>query len=321
MKTNMFNWVKIFAVGSVLSFAAACNDDDDTPMGKGEVEFEITDAPLDDVDVKSVIITVTDVKVDGQSLSGFTKQSIDLKAYQEGNTKLLVGSREMDAKSYSNVTLVLDLNTDANGNAPGTYVQTTDNTKYKLKSTTSGMLEITTTEGWDVASNQKNIIVLDFDVRKAVGYSSDEIIRYRFVSDDNLSSAIRVVTKSDAGTIKGTYTDQTLATEDKVIVYAYKKGTFNADVEGQAQGSDNILFANAVSSAEVKGTTSKTYTLALLEEGDYEVHFAAYEENETTGKMSLKSILQTDVTVNGELINTLTVESGTTLNIVAILPL
>lgn len=320
MKTNMFNWIKLFTVGCVLSFATACNDDD-SPMGKGEVEFEITDAPLDDAEVKSVFVTVADVKVDGQSLSGFTKQSIDLKAYQEGNTKLLVGSREMDAKSYGNVTLVLDLNTDASGNAPGCYVQTTDNTKYKLKSTTSGLLEVTTTEGWDVTSNQKNTVVLDFDLRKAVGYSSDAAIRYRFVSDENLSSAIRVVKKSEAGTIKGTYVDQTLAAEDKVIVYAYKKGTFNASTEGQAQGSDNILFANAVSSAEVKGTTNKTYTLALLEKGDYEVHFAAYEENETTGKMTLKAILQTEVTVNGELSNTLTVESGTTLNIAAILPL
>jgi hypothetical protein len=319
MKTNRFNWIKIVTVGCALFFVGACKDDD-SPMGKGEVNFEITDAPLDDAEVKSVFITVADVKVDGQSLSGFTKQSIDLKAYQEGNTKLLVSGREMDAKSYNNVTLVLDLNTDANGNAPGCYVQTTDNTKYKLKSTASGMLEVTTKEGWDVMSNQKNTVVLDFDLRKSVGYSTDETIRYRFVSDENLSSAIRVVTKSNAGTIKGTYVDQTLGSADKVIVYVYKKGTFNADVEGQAQGSDNILFANAVSSAEVKGTTSKTYTLALLEEGDYEVHFASYEENET-GKMNLKAILNTEVTVNGEANNILKVESGTTLNIAARLSL
>src|SRR5688572_27253765 len=111
------SWMKL----STIAFAAlavfgisACSDNE--PMGKGDVDFEITDAPCDDASVKGVFVTIAEVRIDGKPIPGFTKQTIDLKAYQEGNTKLLVGAKQLDAKSYNNLTLVLDANTDASGN-------------------------------------------------------------------------------------------------------------------------------------------------------------------------------------------------------------
>jgi len=95
----------------------AC-DDTSEPMGKGDVEFEITDAPSDDASVKGVWVTVADLKVDGKSVPSFAKQTIDLTAYQEGNTKLLATAGQLDAKSYNKLTLVLDLEKDQNGNTP-----------------------------------------------------------------------------------------------------------------------------------------------------------------------------------------------------------
>src|SRR6266850_399275 len=106
MKTNYLGWTRTILFGSVMFMLPACNRSNE-PMGRGEAEFQITDAPSDDASIKGVVVTVADIMVDGKSISGFAKQTIDLKTYQEGNTKLL-GTAQLDAKSYNSITLVLD---------------------------------------------------------------------------------------------------------------------------------------------------------------------------------------------------------------------
>lgn len=305
-------WFKVLWFVCAIAAPTAC-DDSSEPMGKGEAEFEITDAPSDDASVKGVFVTVADIKVDGRSVSGFAKQTIDLKAYQEGNTKLLATAGELDAKSYNNLTLVLDLETDANGNTPGCYVLTQDDTKYKLKSTTSGLTEVTINKEWRVVANTTSKIVMDFDLRKSIGSSDDPMVRYTFVTDDNLGAAIRLVAREDAGTIKGSYEADSNA--DKIVVYAYKKGTFSAGTETAPQGENEMLFANAVASAEVKqGLTGRTFTLAFLEEGEYELHFAAHSEN-TSGRMTFQTLLTSETRIDGSVANLIKVQGGATINV------
>ena len=100
----------------LVALFTSCNKDE--PSGTGQVEIQVTDAPTDDASVKSVFVTVTEVRVDGTAISGFTKQTIDLKAYQEGNVKTL-GTTSLSAGAHSQLTFVLDVDHDANGNAPG----------------------------------------------------------------------------------------------------------------------------------------------------------------------------------------------------------
>jgi hypothetical protein len=314
MKKKRMNWVKAVFFGCLIGVSGACNDDDSVP-GKGEVEFEITDAASDDANIKSVMVTVADVKVNGVSIEGFSKQTIDLKAYNEGNTKLL-GHLNLDAKAYNNITLILDLDQDANGNEPGCYVLTQDNFKYKLKSTATGATEIALNKSWNVVSNAKTKVVMDFDLRKALAYSAELENRYSFVTDENLRAAVRVVTYANAGTIKGTYQEDAEVDAEKIIVYAYRKGTFNSEVETQAQGEDQIMFKNAVSSAEVRQSlTGTTYTLAFLEEGDYELHFAAYDQNTETGRFAYAAHLQSETSVDGSVGNIIHVKGGASINI------
>jgi hypothetical protein len=315
MKKNGFNWIKVAFVGFAMASLVACSDDNGS-VGKGEVEVEITDAPADDASVKGVIVTVAEIKINGQTISGFQKQSIDLKAYQEGSTKLLLNSTQIDAKSNNNITLVLDLDQDANGNTPGCYVLTTDNTKYKLKSTTSGKIEVTANQSWKMVSNTKSKVVVDFDLRKSIKHHSDASIRYSFVSDENLRAAVKVVSKESAGTIKGSYSDESSTDADMIVVYAYKKGTFNASAETQAQGEDELMFKNASGSAEVKSSiTGKSYTLAFLEEGDYELHFAAYKKDSTSGRYQFTTSLQSQTTANGSVADIIKVKAGASVNI------
>jgi hypothetical protein len=314
-KMKMLYGLKAVMFMSVLLIASAC-DTSNEPVGNGEAEFVITDAPVDDANVKSVFVTVADIRIDGKSISGFAgRQTIDLMAYQEGKTKLL-GMAQLAAKSYGNLTLVLDLDADANGNAPGCYVQTANNTKHKLATTASGTMEITLSKTWRVYNQTKSKIVLDFDLRKAIRYA-DGTASYSFVTANDLKTAIRVVANEKAATIKGQYEDEIDADNEQIIVYAYKKGTFNAQVESQPN-ENGLAFVKAVSSTRIKaGLLVNDYTLAFMEEGEYQLVFVHYSKNQTSGKFEFTAILSTETEVNGSLTNFIQVKAGATVNVSA----
>ena len=311
-----FRWMKGLLMVSAIALLSACNDDSE-PAGKGEAQFEITDAPVDDANVKGVFVTVADVKVNGNSLQGFSKQTIDLKAYFEGKTKVL-GTGEFDARSYENVVLVLDLESDENGAAPGCYVLDQNDTKHQLKTTASGTTEVVVSKPWSVTRDATTNIVLDFDLRKAIRYA--DASGYSFVSDNNLKAAVNLMTKAKTGTIKGSYEESSNSDADKIIVYAYKKGTFDAATETTAQGDDALLFANANSSAVVRQTiTGNEFTLAFLEEGEYELHFVGYTRDTNTGRYTFEGQLQSETSVNGSVANLVTVKAGVTVNVSAVI--
>jgi len=309
MKKNVKILISATLMLCCIFLATSCNDNENA-MGKGEVEFEITDAPSDDATIQGVYVTVADVQVNGKSIAGFSgKQTLNLKTYQEGMTKLL-GSAELDARTYSNLTLVLDLNEDANGNFPGCYVLA-DNIKYKLANTASGIVQIAISKPWTVRENSKTKIVLDVDLRKAIRYTDDPEMRYAFQT--NLSSSVRLVAREKTGTINGTF-DGNIENNEQIIVYAYKKGTFNAETETSAEGS--LMFRNAVNSSAVKpGLLENSYTLAFMEEGEYELVFATYSKDTNTGKFNLEALIDASLQVNGKVSNSIKVEAGVNLTV------
>ena len=259
----------------------------------GSAQFEITDAPIDDTNIQGTFVTVTAVKVDGEVISDFSgSQTIDLLAYQNGETKLL-GMGELETGTYSNVSLVLDHETDASGNTPGCYVMTTDNKKHKLESSASAVSEITINNNeFTVEENSTTNIVMDFDVRKAIKKQDNatDDDKYDFVTEAELRSSIRVVKKDRSGKVKGSANDMLGFAGDRIVVYAYKKGTFNESVETQGQGSSNIMFKNATSSAVVNANGE--YNLSFLEEGEYELHYVGYEDDNNDGAMEAKGMLE-----------------------------
>ncbi|MEJ0057207.1 MAG: DUF4382 domain-containing protein [Bacteroidota bacterium] len=313
MKTIFSTCTKAILFASMILFSQACSDSSDNNTAQsGDVEFQMTDAPSDDANISGVFVTVIDVQVDGTSISGFTKQTIDLKAFSEGNAKLLATTR-LAAKDYSNLTLVIDNDTDASGAAPGSYVLTNDGVKYKLRS--GGTISITLNNSWTVAANSKSTIILDFDIRKAVRQVSDPAIRYNFVSNDNLQASIRLMNQSKVGTINGSYNETSSITADKIVVYSYKKGTFDQGIETTPQGDDAILFKNAVNSAEVKGSLSaRSYKLAFVEAGDYEVYFASYKKD-ASNHFIFQNKLASQLSINGSAVSFVTVQAGVTSSV------
>lgn len=302
MKTRNFFMATILVMA--ITFLTSCSNDDGATYGdeKSQTNFYITDAPTDNTNVKGVIVTVADVKVNGVSVEGFTKTTLDLMQYQNGMTKLL-GNLELNTGIYSNIALVLDNQTNASGNAPGSYVLMTNGTVKAIQSSSN---EIDINGSFEVVSSAKNDIILDFDVRKAIVESGSD---FKFVSAGELSSSVRVVNEASAGEIKGTATD-TQNTSEKIIVYAYAKGTFNENTETSAQGS-GVMFANAVNSSSVNKFTG-SYELNFLAEGDYELHFVSYADANNDGKLEFNGVLDAE-SVTG--VNLNDIKIGSTLNI------
>ena len=298
MRKPKFNLLAI-AIFLMAAFTiSACKDDEGTPTGNGNATIELTDAPIDNAQVEGVFVTVTDIKIDGKSFQGFSGPiTLDFLAYQNGKTEV-VGIGQLNAKSYNNLTLVLDMEKDANGNAPGTYVKTADGAKHRLAASTQKTISVTANEAYTIRENSNTNIVVDFDLRKAIQDAASESGEYSFVTAAKLNNSVRVVAKENAGSIKGTYENNSGSgsASDKIVVFAYKKGTFNADTET----SGEVLFENAANSALVSSSSfsSGNFTLAFLEEGEYDLYFARYSENETEGKLTFESMLEASSDTN-----------------------
>lgn len=275
---------------SIMSFTISCDKDNSTSTGSAQVE--ITDGPIDDAEVKSVFVTVAEVKIDGKTFSGFSgKKTIDVKVLNQGNTQVL-GIGSLDAGSYQNLSIVLDYSKDASGNTPGCYVETVNGTKHALS--TQASQEITLAKNFVIESGKTTNLVLDFDLRKAVAYQSGSATdKYDFVSAADLNSAVRLVVKSQTGTIKGTCNNSTVAS-DKIVVFAYKKGSFSKSTE--TQSSNGVSFKNAVTSTVVDN--SGNFKLSFVESGDYELHFASYKDTNSDGKLDLRGMLNLTTVIN-----------------------
>ncbi len=286
MKLN--NLFKTGLVVLSLGVIVSCTKDDETSpseSGKYNTEVAMTDAPIDDANVKAAFITVADVKVDGQSLEGFQKTTIEISSLTNGKTQSL-GNIDLTSGAKSNIVLVLASDTDASGNAPANYIVTANN---ETKALVTAASEIKINDSFNVEEASDNRMVLDFDLRKAI--VAEGSTGYKFVSNSELSNSVRVVNAINAGTISGTVTGDN---SNKTVVYAYAKGAFSAS-ESQANGS-GVQFANAVSSTVVNGSD---FGLHFMEAGDYELHFASYSDSDSDGKLEFNGLL--DATTASEL--------------------
>lgn len=298
MKFNsVFSLVVLLSV--MVLFACKKEESEDL---KGRINIEITDAPIDDANIKSAFVTIAEVKLNGKAIEGFNRKTVDLLTLRNGNTSMLFDG-EVQAKSYNEFTLVLDTE-----NQPGCYIEETNGNKHELVLTSQ---EINLSNNYMVESEGTAQLVVDFDLRKAIRRDQDN--KYNFVSQTEMQSAVRVVSKNRSGKINGICEDL-ITNSDKVIVYAYKKGTFNRSTEIEGQGQSDIEFSNAVTSSIVAGDGQ--YQLHFLEEGEYELHFASYKEN-TNGQLELRGTLILDVLSGLDLGSLAVGASGTlTVNVV-----
>ncbi len=311
------NWNSNYCVKTILllfiTLLSSCSKNDDNANEHGSANFYLTDAAVDNANVQGVFVTIAEIKINGNALPGFSKQTINLMDYQNGNTKLLT-SGDLNTGSYNKVELVLDEQNDQDGNAPGCYVLT-NNGKVNLTSVAGSTFSILAPGNFNVSTNQSADMVIDFDLRKALVQSGSGSDGFSFVAQNGLNSAVRVVQKDMTGKIEGTYSG-TIGSDEEVVAYAYKTGTFNMNTE-TTPDSDGLLFANAVNSDKVEGPINGSYSLSFMNEGDYELHFAQFRKN-SDGSFSFDSML--DISSSGDIaINDIKVTAGADISLSVIL--
>jgi len=276
MKTFLKNSTWLFVT---ILIALSCSNDDNVQSDMSaetyNTTFKMTDAPIDNADVEGVFVTIADVKVDGQSLEGFSKTTLELSALVNGQTETL-GNLDLQAGTYSSLELILDYESDQTGSTPGCYVALADGTKDKIESSSS---TITINDAFEVFASNTNEVIIDFDLRKTIREEESALSsNFDFVTVSEISAGIRTVNEETTGKISGNVNDSE-NTSDRIVVYAYEKGTFNAEAETTGQGESNIQFANAVTSSAVAGINN-SYSLNFLKEGEYELIFVSYTQGE-----------------------------------------
>lgn len=302
LTTKFMLLVAAFIVSSCSNNEENINDTQESASN-----FYITDAPTDNANVSGVVVTIADLRVNGISVENFTKTTIDLMEYQNG-TKKLLGDLKLMSGTYSSIELVLDNQFDASGNVPGSYVKLNDGTKDELSSTAMSTINIA--KSFEILPGSSDV-VLDFDIRKAIVSNSGN---FEFVTSGELRNSIRVINEETSGEISGTLTD-TQNTSEKIIVYAYEKGSFNAEVETNGQGDSNVMFSNAVTSSVVSEFTAN-YELNFLKEGEYELHFVSYNDSDNDGEFEFNTMLEVESNSNVNF-KSINVTSSSSINLVA----
>lgn len=302
-----------FAFVSFL-FIQCAKDDSPSTEETGSMTIRITDAPADDASVKGTFITVSGIKIDGKSLEGFQKQSFELSALRNGNARTLF-TGQVRAGNYSKVTLVLDFAADASGNAPGCYVLDNANVKHDLRASTAQSVEIDLQKSMNVGANSQSTLIIDFDLRKSIARGNTAVSQssYSFGSSAELKNSLRIAAEESTGHLKGKV-QGSLMGSTKVIVYAYKKGTFDASTEQQPKGAGQIRFAGAVTSSLVD--QEGNYQLSFLEQGEYEVVLASYDQ-ESSGRLQFSGLLTVSSLTSGLIPTGVTIgaKASVTMNI------
>ncbi len=288
LRSPFISLTSVLLLCTFLITMSSCLKDDGFDNKSARARIEITDAPIDDPNIKSVFITVVDIKIDGKSWAGFDgKTSFDLLALQNGKTKLL-GEGNLDVKTHTEIVLVLDTEADSSGNSFGCYVEDISGVKRKLE---GGSEFIIKAKGnFEAKKDQTTDLVVDIDLRKSIQYKTGSTTEFQFVTNAELYESVRLLDKANTGTISGNCSDG-VSSSDKIVVYAYKEGTYNAN-EKFPQGTSQVQFKNAASSSTVAADGS--FSLSFLEPGKYEVYFISYEQD-AQGVLQAKGELQLNV--------------------------
>lgn len=281
---NYRNFLKAgLFIFSMLLIVSCSKDEDDNVQPSAETystTVEVTDAPIDNANVQGAFVTIANVMINGKALEGFNTTTVDLLTLQNGNTEAL-GNVALESGVTSNITVQLATDADDQGEAMANYILLASGEKIELALETT---EIVISDAAEVLASTENTIVLDFDLRKMIVADGNG---FKFVSGSELQSSIRAVNRLNAGTIAGTV-DDTGNNAETIVVYAYKKGSYEASQANE--NASGVRFAGAVNSSVVSDANG-SYSLNFLEEGEYELHYAAYNRDENTGALAFQGML------------------------------
>ncbi|REE00516.1 DUF4382 domain-containing protein [Marinoscillum furvescens] len=331
MKRTRFNLLAILGMATAITFSACSNDDenvnepDDQQTERGSANVAMTDAAVDAENVTGVYMSVKGIKADGvdnandATVMFDATQEVNVMAYQNGETYNFQ-SLDLKAGSYSGISFILDESKPA-------YVTFKDNTEseIEIEGNSSASNEYQVMGDFEINADAQTDLVADIDLRKAFKNTSETSAEGEY----KLRTTARLVKANSAGTIKGSvenYNEMKTKMEEqnkkaKVVVYAYAEGTYEASEQEDADGEAGLKsrFENSVNSAVV--AEDGTFTLAFMEDAEYEIVVASFEkskdapeEEEYSFSGSLEAKLTADAALNAVL-SGLDVQANSSTNV------
>lgn len=264
---------------SLTIIIVGCNNDPDS--GTGTISLSLTDAPLTDAeDVEGVFVTIESIAynlndewITAENFQG--PQVYNLLELTGGSVAPLADT-SIAAGEVSQIRFILVANErgEEAGDDPGCYItidpdgvadgDDSDDIKNALFVPSGSQSGFKANGPFTVPTNGTVEITADFDVRKSVVYSGN------FNQGNGtylLKPTISLIVNNQAGSITGTFTDDTTDIYDSYNIYAYESGTFTDD-ELTAADDESTEFPNAVTSIFVE---DGSYTLAFLQAGTYDL--------------------------------------------------
>ncbi|RED91904.1 DUF4382 domain-containing protein [Marinoscillum furvescens] len=280
--------------GATLLFAACNSEVDVSSTGKAKVG--VTDAAIDAENISGVYLKVNEVKAKGaastKTVATFdTPKTFNILDYQNGSTFDL-GEGELAAGPYSELRFILE---------EGSYVKFKDGSTADLDvpSGTSSGYKIK--GAFDIAADATTEVIADIDMRKAFVLTGNGQYKLR--------PTARMIDASETSTIRGTINNHN---QDRVVVYAYAKGTYEQSESAAPSDDEATRFENSINSAVV---SNGQFTLAYMPAGEYELIAASYTKNESEETYDFKSATVAEVFIGGNLLDILEVSANADINV------
>jgi len=272
---------------------------------KGHFILSLTVVPSELQTSEGAFVTISDIIIDGRKVHGFRKQTIELSAYQEGDIKVMyIG--EAEARHYRSVSLVLDYESDEDGNHPGCYFLNGQNQKQQFNILSESIRKVHFTKHFEIRPDSTTEIVIKYDNHKITVPTLEKHGSNEFdYSDNGIVNSFNALIKDKCGEVKGEVNQPFYPVGD-MYVLAYKRGEFNLTEETRMVGREDNFFPNAAARSLVK--PYGCYHLPLLEEGDYEIHIAVV--NKDSGKVfMLRGMINHSSNISGFLLNKIRVRA------------
>ena len=261
-------------------------EDVNKQIEKGILNLRITDAPIDDARVMSAFMTFSGVKLDTQTILFDNKVTLDMLALQDGETTTLFND-SIKVGQYSTLELLVDYDIDASGNQPGCYVLDDMNVKHDLKTENQDNISISLNQvESEIKKGLNSQLTIDMDLRKAIQYELNPIDDDKYTFNTDLNSTIRIV-DTNHFTIDGSIQDILDISGDKTIVYVYRKGAFDTDME--VDNNSQFQFKNAITSTMVD--ENGKFEIHFLQQDDYELRIISFNTMDD-GSLEAKGIVE-----------------------------
>ena len=277
--------------------AVACDRDEGTALddgygeGRARLRVELTDAPIDDANLEAVVVTVAEVRLDGERqplLSG--ARTVRLSDLTDGRVAALGTEQTITAGIHANLEVVLDLANDERGDAPGCYALLADGSRVALGSPNAGTLTLSSNAGVRAEAGQTTRYIVDVDLRRAVEYGGPGAGDMAFAPAADVAAATRFLDADATGAVRGEVRPTASAPPtDRLVLYVYPAGRFDAAYEAERG------YRGAVTSCRVRA--DGRFTFAFLPEGDYELVAVDYADADGDGRVEARAQLSADALI------------------------